>query len=85
MKKKNMEKLKNARPPDFGETQYISVYDCKESKLWDLFAEKLHKLSQNHSRMEKQDFINYYNDWKMKKNIPLATFIEITQRTQSIL
>ena len=62
-----MEKQKNARPPDFEETQYIGVSDCKEGKLWDLFYEKLLNLSQNHSQMKKQDFINYYNDWKVKK------------------
>ena len=80
-----MEKLKNARPPDLGETQYINVYDCKEEKLWDLFAEKLHKLSQNHSRMEKQDFINYYNDWKMKKTFLWQHLLKLHKELTSIL
>ena len=33
-KKEKMEKQKNARPPEWGEKQYINVYDYKEEKLW---------------------------------------------------
>ena len=66
-KKYKMEKLKNARPPDFGEKQYNRMMECKEVKLWNLFYGKLVNLSQNQSKMEKQDFINNYNDWNMKK------------------
>ena len=66
-KKYKMEKLKNARPPDFGEKQYNRVMECKEVKLWDLFYGKLVNLSQNQYKMEKQDFINNCNDWNMKK------------------
>ena len=57
----------NTRPPEWETKQYINVYDCKEVKLWELFYEKLNFVSQNDSQMEKQDFINDYNDWKMKK------------------
>ena len=57
----------NTRPPEWETKQYINVYDCKEDKLWDLFSDKLLNLSQNHSQMKKQEFINYYNDWKEKK------------------
>ena len=66
-KKHKMEKMMNTRPPEWETKQYINVYDCKEDKLWDLFSDKLLNLSQNHSQMKKQEFINYYNDWKEKK------------------
>ena len=66
-KKEKMEKQKNTRPPEWETNQYINVYDCKEDKLWDLFSDKLLNLSQNHSQMNKLEFINYYNDWKEKK------------------
>ena len=66
-KKEKMEKMMNTRPPEWETKQYINVYDCKEDKLWDLFSDKLLNLSQNHSQMNKLEFINYYNDWKEKK------------------
>ena len=67
-KNKSREKLKNARPPDFGETQYNSVMDCKKEKLWNLFAQKLRTLfpGEDYRNMEKNEFIIYYNDWKTK-------------------
>ena len=63
-----MEKQKNARPPDFGEKQYINVYDYKEEKLWYLFAQKLRTLfpEEDYGNMEKNEFIIYHNDWKIK-------------------
>ena len=77
--------MKNTRPPEGGEKKYNRMMECKEVKLWELFYGKLVDLSQNQTKMEKQDFIDNYNDWNRKKRIPLETVIEIKQRTQSDL
>ena len=67
-RKYKMGKMKNTRPPEWGEKQYINVYDYKEEKLWVLFAQKLRTLfpEEDYGNMEKNEFIIYYNDWKIK-------------------
>ena len=80
-KKHKMEKMMNTRPP---EKQYNRMIEFKEVKLWNLFYGKLFDLSQNQTEMEKQDFIDNYNDWNRKKEFLWKRLLELNTELRVI-
>ena len=73
--------MMNTRPP---EKQYKRMIEFKEVKLWNLLYGKLFDLSQNQTRMEKQDFIDNYNDWNRKKEFLWKRLLELNTELRVI-
>ena len=71
----------NTRPP---EKQYKRMIEFKEVKLWNLLYGKLFDLSQNQTEMEKQDFIDNYNDWNRKKEFLWKRLLELNTELRVI-